>query len=235
MFKSFTFLVPALLAATLSGCGAYRYQEVKDANLVEVSYKATDTLKESLAKHIPKNSLVIVTTLLNVDNLNKTSAFGRIVTDQIASSFQQSGYQIVGMELPIDLFVMKEDGALWLSDETKKMLKRYPKSILVGGVYAPGKKNSYVSLRVIDPMNKGVIASTDFSIPMGPDAKWLMSPKSVGSAGTHGEAAEEATPSNPTAPAYDSPGGVESIEGVQPPKPHTEKPATTNSNSNSLE
>jgi hypothetical protein len=191
MLKISTLLIPALLAASLSGCGAFRHYETKDADLVDVSYDAVDDLKARLTRKLPKHSLIIVTTLLNVDNLNKTSAFGRIVSDQIASAFHQSGYRIIGMEMPIDLFVMTEDGALQLSDDTKKLLNRYQAAVLVGGVYAPGKKNSYVSLRVIDTVTKNVISATDFSVPMGPDAKLLMTPKEVGSAGAREETVTE--------------------------------------------
>jgi hypothetical protein len=106
------------------------------------------------------------------------------------------------MELPIDLFIMKEDGSLQLSDDTKKLLKRYHASVLVGGVYAPGKKNSYVSLRMVDTISKAIISSTDVSIPMGPDAKLLMTPKEVGSAGARGETVAEAA--SPEAAATDT-------------------------------
>ncbi len=177
MLKISTLLIPALLSATLSGCGLFRNNyEVKDTDLVDVSYDAVDELQNRLTRKIPKNSLIIVTTLLNVDNHNKTSAFGRIVSDQIASAFHKEGFQIIGMELPIDLFIMKEDGTLLLSDDTKKLLNRYRAAVLVGGVYAPGKKNAYVSLRVIETATKTIISSTDLSIPMGPDAKMLMTP-----------------------------------------------------------
>ncbi|MDD5276938.1 MAG: FlgO family outer membrane protein [Methylovulum sp.] len=193
MLKKTTLFIPALLAATLSGCGMNRQYEIKDANLVEVSYEAVDELKDKLTRTVPKNSLIIVSTLLNVDNLNKTSAFGRIVSDQIASAFHQSGYQIIGMEIPIDLFVMKEDGSLQMSDENKAMLKHYNAGVLVGGVYAPGKRNTYVSLRMVNLNTKSIISSTDFSVPMGPDAKLLTQPKGVGTTQQNTASAEEAT------------------------------------------
>jgi hypothetical protein len=181
MLRKATILLPALLAATLSGCAGYRQYEVKDADLIQVSYDAVAELNSRLNRKIPKNNLIVVSTLLNVDNLNKTSAFGRIVSDQIASAFHKDGHQIVGMELPIDLFIMKEDGTLQLTPETKKELKRYQAGVLVGGVYAPGKKNTYVSLRIVDLATKTVISSADFSVPMGPDAKFLTASKEVGS------------------------------------------------------
>jgi hypothetical protein len=183
MFKKITVLVPALLSALLSGCGIQHYLQNRDADLVEESYDATERLHEKIFNKIPKNSLIVVSTLLNVDNLNQTSSFGRIVSDQIASAFNGLGYQVIGMEMPIDLFVMEEGGRFHLSDETKAMLRHYHAATLVGGVYAPGKHHGYVSLRMVDINSKNIIASTDFSIPMGPDAKMMMKPKEVGSTG----------------------------------------------------
>ncbi|MDD2723013.1 MAG: FlgO family outer membrane protein [Methylovulum sp.] len=228
MLKIYTLLIPALLAASLSGCGMFHNYEVKDADLVDVSYDAVDDLQKRLTRKPAKNSLIIVTTLLNVDNLNKTSAFGRIVSDQIASAFHQAGYQIIGMELPIDLFVMQEDGSLHLSDDTQKLLRRYHAAVLVGGVYAPGKKNSYVSLRVIETATKNIISSTDYSIPMGPDAKLLMSPKDVGSAGTRGEPLAEEVKSAPEPE-------TSVVEESSPAKTATEKTTTEKTSSDSLE
>ncbi len=191
MLKKATILLPALLMTVLTGCtSSPYYQEPKDADLVEVSYDAAETLKQNLKRTIPEGSLIIISTLLNVDDLKKTSSFGRIISDQLASAFHNSGYRIIGMEMPIDLFIMQEGGVLHLSDETKKILKDYGAAAIVGGVYAPGKKTAYVSLRMIDTVSKNIISSTDLSVPMGPDAKVLLESKDVGSAGSRSEPTE---------------------------------------------
>jgi hypothetical protein len=52
---------------------------------------------------------------------------------------------------------------------------------MVGGVYAPGKQNTYVSLRAVNRFTKHVIASTDFSVVLGPDVKTLLKTKDAGS------------------------------------------------------
>jgi FlgO protein len=167
-------IITILISTLLSGCGVNRFFDVHDADLIEVSNDAADVLREKATRSIPINSLILVSTLLNVNDLHETSAFGRIISDQIASSFHNSGYRIIGMEMPIDLFVMKEGGALHLSDEVKALLKPYNAAVMVGGVYAPGKRNTYVSLRVVDLFTKNIISSTDIAIPMGPDARKLL-------------------------------------------------------------
>lgn len=188
MLRKSTVFISVLLAAALSGCyKAPYYQTPADADLIEVSYDAADTLQSNLLRTIPKNSLIIVSTLLNVDDLKKTSSFGRIISDQIASAFHNLGYRIIGMEMPIDLFVMKEGGGLHLSDETKKMLKNYGAAAIVGGVYAQGDQTAYISLRIIDTNSKNVISSTDLAVPMGLDTKVLLESKEVGSTGSRAE------------------------------------------------
>jgi hypothetical protein len=210
MLKKSSIFIPALLVATLTGCSSfYRFQEVKDTNLVDVSYDAVSTLQDKLAHPIPKNSLIIVSTLVNVDNQNQTSSFGRIISDQVASAFHDSGYQIIGMELPIDLFVMQEGGQLHLTPEIRQMLKRYNANNIVGGVYAPGKKNTYVSLRLIDLNSRSFVSSADFSVPMGPDAKTLLQPKTV---------TTEVPPAQSSAP-------TESSTGLSIPEPIPTEPA----------
>ncbi len=222
MLKKPSIVIPALLMASLTGCSTWwnRYQDVRDANLVNVSYDAVATLQDKLVTPIPKNSLIIVSTLANVDNLNQTSSFGRIISNQVASALHDSGHQIIGMELPIDLFIVEEGGQLHLPPETRQMLKHYNASTIVGGVYAPGKKNTYVSLRMIDLNSKSFVSSAEFSVPMGPDAKALLQPKKVGSVDSAQPDATSAVSSTDSTATPDA----SLPEGATP---EVEKPATS--------
>jgi len=219
MLKKATILIPALLIATLSGCSStYRFfkaQTYLNTDLIEASYDATDELKDQLCRKIPKGSLIVVSTLLNAKkDPNETSSFGRIISNQIATSLHNSGYQIIALDLPIDLFMMKEDGELHLSEEDKALLRRYNAAIMVGGVYAPGKQNAYVSLRAVNRFTRHVIASTDFSVVLGPDVKNLLKTKGTESTsliptGSPGSVAEpnaegSAPTANDTAPTVES-------------------------------
>lgn len=176
---SFTLLMAVTL---LGGCASNRYPEdPKDVDLIEVSYKATAALLSQTKMPLPPNSMIVVSTFVNVDELDQTAAFGRIVSSQIASAFNNSGYRIRAMELPTELFVKEDRGMLKLSDETKSALKGTEAAALVVGVFAPGKRSAYVSLRMLDVDSETVISTTDFVVPMGPDAKVLLQPRIAGS------------------------------------------------------
>lgn len=173
-----------ILAVTLlAGCSTNRqlYQEPKDVDLIQLSHDATDKLLKQSSKPLPSGSMVVVSTLVNVDELNQTASFGRIVSAQIASAFNNAGYRIRAMELPTELFIREESGIVHLSDETKSVLKANNAAALVVGVFAPGRRTAYVSIRMVDVASETVISTTDFSVPMGPDAKVLLKPRATGS------------------------------------------------------
>lgn len=173
--KKNSILASILLALTsLSGCGVYnQYHYVKDDDLVEVSYEVTEHLLLNLKQPLPKGSLIVVNSLVNVNDLGQTLPFGRIVSDQITSALSRSSYRVMGMELPTEIFAKNDAGILVLPEKTKQALNDVHANALVLGTYAAGQKNVYVSLKVVELATQNVISSTDYSIPMGPDAKRL--------------------------------------------------------------
>ena len=168
-----------LTVALFGGCATQGYVEPKDADLVKLSYKATDRLLKQSKRRLPQDSMVAVSTLVNANELGQTASFGRIISSQIASAFNNAGYQIKAMELPTNLFVKEESGMVYLSDETKKVLRDNDATVLVAGIFASGRRTAYVSIRMIDVASEAVISTTDFAVPMGPDAKVLLQPRAL--------------------------------------------------------
>lgn len=174
MFKKQVIVLTILTLALTSGCSRlYRPSEVKDDDLVEQSYDAVDQLLLNLRQPLPLGNLVVINSLVNVDDLGQTLAFGRIVSDQITSAFHRSGYLVTGMELPTELFTKNDTGILQLPEKTKEALVTAGAKAVVIGSYAPGRNSVYVSLRVVDISNQNIISSTDYAVAMGPDAKVL--------------------------------------------------------------
>ncbi len=180
MLKKQSIFALALITLISTGCSRYyHHNEPDDENLVDVSYSAVDNLLLNITKPVPAGSLIVINSLVNVDDLNQTFSFGRILSDQISSAFHRAGYRITGMELPTEIFQKNDSGILYLSDETKQALTDAGASALMVGVFAPGKRNAYISLKLIDIASQNVISTTDLSVPMGPDAKALLKPKKI--------------------------------------------------------
>jgi TolB-like protein len=177
MFKK-QLLVLAVILTMLSGCSRllYRQAETKDDNLVEMSYEAVSQLLLGLREPLPKGSLIVINSLIDVSDLGQTLAFGRIVSDQISSAFQHNGYVVTGMELPTEMFAKNDAGILQIPEKTREALSSLGARAVVIGSYAPGRNNVYISLRIVDLTSQTVIASTDYPVAMGPDAKALTLP-----------------------------------------------------------
>jgi len=168
----------ALLAVTLlSGCGPRYYNNsVEDEDLVEVSYSAIDQLLLGLKQPLPHGSLIVINSLVNVDDMGQTLPFGRIVSDQLTSAMSRAGYRVMGMELPTEIFEKNDAGILELPEETRAALNNVHANAFVYGTYAAGRKTVYVSLVVVDIATQDIVSSFDYSTPMGPDAKRLVTP-----------------------------------------------------------
>jgi len=235
MLKKITLFTLLINIIALSGCSSvfrsYKTQGYLNTDLIEASYKASSQLQDKFTRIIPKDSIILVSTLLNVKNLKETSAFGRIISNQIATSLHDSGYQIIGMDLPADLFMMKDDGELQLSENDKVRLKQYKSVIIVGGVYAPGKQNTYVTLRAVDRFTKQVIASTDFSVALGPDVKLLLKTKDTDIISPAGTLTEPST-ANVVSGDKD---GVSAIESISPKVVGVSSHSTSNPDTNNRE
>lgn len=165
-----------LVVTLLGGCITWPNQVAKDVDLIEQSYEATQTLLKQTKKPLPNNSLVVISPFNSVDESGQTTPFGRIVSYQIASAFNNAGYRIRTIDLPTNLFIKKEDGIVQLSDKTKSALTINDAAALVVGVYAAGRNTAYVSIQMIDVASEMIISTTDFSVSMGPDAKVLLKP-----------------------------------------------------------
>ena len=78
---------------------------------------------------------------------------------------------------PDERVLISDSIILNLSEETKEALNNEGAQALVIGSFAPGRYNVYISLRVVKIDSQHLIATTDFSVPIGPDVKILLKPK----------------------------------------------------------
>lgn len=175
------FITIMLLNFILSGCiNNNRYVVPDDVDLIPVSQKAAKDLLANKTRPLPKENLIVVSSLVNVDDLKQTSSFGRIVSSQISSAFFNAGYRIKSMELPTDAFIKSNNGFLQLTDNARSEIKKQGASTLVAGIFAPGRVTAYVTIRMIDIDSREVISSTDFSVPMGQDTRELLRSRTTG-------------------------------------------------------
>jgi TolB-like protein len=145
----------------------------EDGNLVAVAYTIADKLAaaEWFAQLIGSSDPLIVASFVNVNNLEESSSFGRILAEQIGSRFVQRGHKVIELKLRQEsIFIREGNGEFLLSRDIRELSKTYNAAAVVVGTYAEGVDRMYVSARTLRPVDSMIISTFDVGIVMNPVA-----------------------------------------------------------------
>jgi TolB-like protein len=143
-----------------------------DANndvITAANYKAAEYLIENLPEETFRNSPLLVSSFVNIDDLNQSSTFGRMVSEQISSRFKQLGYTAVEMKLRTTIFIKEGSGEFLLSRELSDISTKHQAQAVVVGSYAVASDKVYLTVRVVNVTDSTILASYDYNIPMTHD------------------------------------------------------------------
>lgn len=166
----------------LSGCAQinhdYRYVNYSSEDFIRKNYEAADSLsiqlKERKAENEPTVSPVIVVSIVNMNQLNKTSAFGRLVAEQTSARFSQLKYNVVELKMRNDVLVKNNQGEFLLTREIKDIADSVNAQAVVVGTYAENLNDIYINLKVVRPSNNVVLAAYSYAIPKAANIKGLL-------------------------------------------------------------
>ncbi len=135
-----------------------------DVDLVNLGEEVADELvKHSFPPLIPKppGQPVLIVSLLNNDNLEESSSFGRVLQDHIASRFVQQGYAVKEVKLRSNLLIRQGDGEFMLSRRLGEISTKQNAQAVVVGTYSLANRILYLSVRLVNPGDQMVRATWD--------------------------------------------------------------------------
>ncbi|CAN5219641.1 FlgO family outer membrane protein [soil metagenome] len=168
-------LFPALL---LSGCAELwpqrpsttaqpTFEEAATNEFIPTNYKAADALiAHARARGLDQDKPLIIATLVNINALDESSGFGRMVSEQISAQFSRSGYSMVEMKIRDNVYVKQSVGELLLTREIRDLASTHRAQAVIVGTYAESDRFVFVNLKVIRPADNIVIASHDYAVPV---------------------------------------------------------------------
>lgn len=164
--------------SSISGCAAPKKKispYILRGNLVSSGYRIADQLICNLNQQINKTDAVIVATFVDVNDLEKSSTFGRIIAEQISSRLSQRGYKVTEVKFRQNsVFMEKKKGEFLLSRELRNISKKHNASVVVVGTYGEAYNAMYVSARIITPSDSAIISSCDFALQLGPRSQAIL-------------------------------------------------------------
>jgi TolB-like protein len=146
-----------------------RIVDANDDVITAANYKAAEYLIGKLPKDMLKDSPLLVASFVNVDNLNESSTFGRMVSEQISSRFKQLGYTTIEMKLRTTIFIKEGSGEFLLSRELSDISTKHNAQAVVVGTYASASDRVYLTVRIVNAADSTILASYDYNVPMTRD------------------------------------------------------------------
>ena len=158
-----------------------------DADIKQTNYKAADSLLKNLKKKrvkLSKDAPILVASFVDLDDLSESSAFGRVISEKIASRFNQKGYATIEVKLRTNIFIKELSGEFLLSRELAEIGTKHRAQAVVVGTYSVGSKRIYLTARVINVSDGRVLGSHDYKARIDLDTlKMLLKGKDRGKPG----------------------------------------------------
>jgi TolB-like protein len=127
-----------------------------------------------LLQRIGTDSAILATSLVHLDTLEDTSAFGRLAGQQIASRIAQHGFMVLDVRLTSALSIGKEGEFMLSRDMGRLLAAEYNAHAVLVGTYAQSGSRIFVSTRVLRLTDGAVLAAYEYYLPLGGDVGPLM-------------------------------------------------------------
>jgi len=164
--KYYRSMLVMLTLLALSGCSQLNGTRLEpvlggDINLVDLGDEVVEQLvRQPVPPLIPNQpeQPILVTTLVNNDNLNDTSSFGRSFQNNLIAGFVSRGYAVKEIKLRRDLLVEQYKGEFMLTRDLQEMAGKQRAQAVMVGTYTLVNRVLYLSIRLVSPSNQAIRA-----------------------------------------------------------------------------
>lgn len=140
---------------------------VKVDPLLQSSTAAADYLSSMLIGRLSPGGPILVSSFVDLEDLNKSSELGRLVPQQISSRLTQYGWAVLDARLRTSLRIQPDTGELMLSRDSLLLKSHYPAEAALVGTYSYTAGSLYVTARIVRLYDSAVIAAYEYKLPLG--------------------------------------------------------------------
>ncbi len=132
-------------------------------------------LRDELRQPEIVNQPIVVATFIDLNNLDKSSIFGRVLGERLLTELHQAGFTVAELRKGKDLFIRKEIGELALSDEAKEILGQSNARAVLAGTYVVTEKTIIINARLIDVAAPLILSSCSYDLKLNKDLSKMLS------------------------------------------------------------
>jgi TolB-like protein len=147
-----------LVATACSNLNGTRMEPVfgADVNLVKLGDRVAEILITRAHPPLFPQQPILVTTLVNNDNLDDTTSFGRSFQNNVTAGFVGRGYAVREIKLRRDLLVESYRGEFMLTRDLQELAEKERAQAVVVGTYTMANRAMYLSVRLVDPTDRSI-------------------------------------------------------------------------------
>ena len=133
----------------------------------------------SIASNMPKPKMsgmpIVITTFVDLNDLGKTSVFGRMMAEKMIDEMSRQGFHVVEFRKSQDIFVRKDGGEFILTRDAADLAKVANATAVLAGTYIATSKTVIINARLIDIKSPRVLSTASYEIERTDEVDGLLS------------------------------------------------------------
>jgi hypothetical protein len=134
------------------------------AEIGGLTYRAIDRLVAAAPELLVGKS-VVVSSIVDEQQVGKSSPFGNLVADLARSRLVQRGIAVSETRLRSAVLFDEKQGSLMLANQSSAVVPPPSAAAVLTGTYAAGDTVIYVSLKLVGIADAHIVGAVDFVIP----------------------------------------------------------------------
>ncbi len=121
-------------------------------------------LATNMSRPLNKHKRLIMTTVVTIDDLYKTSRFGRTLTESLSTRLFSNGFSVIDVRKSSDLLIKNNTGELMLTRDAGLIAKQHEAEAVIAGTYSLTTQTVIINLKMIDAGSQEVISVAGLEI-----------------------------------------------------------------------
>jgi len=169
-----------IAASNVTGFMGRANSDYTDNDLARETYVTVDRILDQTNMLEGTPIPVIVATIANIDKMEKTDTFGRVVSEQVSSRLAQRGLTISELKLRKSVNIKQgikdrtEGGEFMLSRDIDDIRTEYKVGYVLTGTYGVAGDEVMVNLKMLDIQSGHIVGASDFSVDIDANIKNLL-------------------------------------------------------------
>lgn len=122
---------------------------------------------------------IAVASFVDLNNLTRTSSFGRYLAEQLMTEFQQEGYRVVDIRKSTSITIQEKRGEYGLSRDVDEISPTVHARTMITGTYTLAGDHILVNAKVLDSKTAALLSSATIVFPRTKEVDLLLADSAV--------------------------------------------------------